>query len=1163
MADQINLSRPPYNDRFNPEQSRNMVLFNPDRPLQQAELNELQSILNYNLQELGNSVFEDGAMQSGMAFRINKEEDTLVVEDGLIYLDGKVRQFREQSIEFTGEGTEKIGVKIVQKVVDYNEDPTLLDQTQGVDSYLSAGADRLQELVVLTINDDDYPTIYEFIDGELFIEPDRPEFSLINNVLAQRTYEESGSYQVQGFKMYTEPSEEEGKVTLVIDGGTAYVLGYRISKPTATRIPLDKSQEFKEVVRETHTYDTSVRKFKVGSTSVKEINRVIARTESPAGGINLAKGAEDGRDAIPSEYTSIDRNTTTLWTTSPERVYEYGKDYTIVEESGIQYVNWDTGINGAEPASGTSYFLSFEYDRLMKEGVDYKVEVEDIGEGIPGWYTYIDFNGMTGIKPKNEGIISVNYEFYLAREDIVTLDKLGRFVVIPGQPDRDNSAEPPEHEDPNTLKIGNVFVYPNSDYATAENTGVFRLRMRDLQKIKARLEDVEYNQVIQELETQAVSQDDPLSLRGVFADAFVDFSRMDMNLSTIALSTDDASITLQTNAPDEQKRSPIFSENESVASSWGRLVTAPYTENKEINQPLATEAMNVNPYAVYNKLGVLTLTPDSDNWIEEEKITINETEYETVRMDRWWAHNRPTSIHKDLRDMIDRIELDEGQEWAGQTWSHDVRNGRSGTITDVSTKTREEAIEYIRQRDVEFKATNLKPMANNLYLTFDGTRVPITPTGSTVAGAETGTIMANSRGEATGKFHIPAGIRTGTREVTLQSDDNIATTTYTAQGTFKTTEEVITKTRVTINLYDPLAQSFVFPQERVVTSFDVYFASKSETDNIIFQVRGMSEGGFPNTTIHAERIMTPDEISTSEDASAVTKVALDDPLMCNAGQSYCLVIITDSNEYTMWLSTLGQPRIDSPSETVNSQPYVNGVLFSSSNARTWTVHQKSDLKFSVYTARFEEEGIIEFEPMEDLDADMILLMATYLTPSNTGCKWDIKVIPQQDVDVLSLNDVPWQPLSNYVEQVTSPTIIGLAKLRATFKSNRYISPMMTLEDLLFVNFISETSGDYVTLNINSEESPFNTITMGYDAFIPLGTSVTPYYSLDGGQTWKEFDTDPTVSRRSAEFNRYVFSKRLSDEPRETQIKFKLSLEAENRFVRPRVRLFTGVFKDEI
>lgn len=1162
MAD-INFNQAPYNDRFDPTKNRNKVLFRPDRPLQQSELNEMQSIAEHNLRRLGDSIFSDGAMQTGMSFSVNTSAKTLTVEDGLVYLAGKIRTFKKQSIAFQGTGNEKIGVKLVQNVIDYNMDPTLLDQTQGVESYLSEGADRLEELVQLTNNDPSSPTIYEFNDGALFLQPDRPEFSLVNDILAQRTYEESGSYQVEGFKMWAEKSQDASKVDLIIDRGVGYVLGYRIAKPTSTRIPLRKSTAFRNVAQETHTYDTAVRRNKIGSAAVKEVKQVLARTQSPAGGVQLSKGAADGRDALPAQYTSLDPSTVVVWTTSPAKNFVRGTDYTILEDSGVQYVNWNTGTNGTEPTTGASYNISFEYDRVMQANVDYKVTTLPV-DGTPSWDTYIDFNGMTGLKPKDKGMIRVSYDYYLARADLITLNSEGKFTVLEGQSDRADLAQPPVHEDPLTLKIGVAFVYPNADQAEAVNNGIVRLTMPQLVNLKDRLENVEYNQAIQALENQSTVTDDPLALRGVFADGFVDFSRMDLNASSVAMSFDDASITLQVNAPADQMRAPEFSQNSSVAASWGRLVTAPFTEVKEITQPLASQAMNVNPYSVYSKLGVLKLSPAADNWIEQNKITINKETTKTVKMDRWWRHGRTNSKDKKLQQLVKDLDLDGNQQWdMGMSLDYDKQNGRTGTLTDVASTVRSSAIEFIRQREISFSVSNLQPMSNNLFITFDGIKVPVTPTGATVKGADTGTIMANNKGVATGKFTVPAGVRTGVREVTLQNGSNMAIATYTAQGTLKTTEEVITKTRVTVNLYDPLAQSFVFPQDRVVTSFDVFFASKSSTDNLIVQVRGLSEGGFPNQTVYAERILTPDQVQISADASKATKVSLDDPLMCKAGQSYSLVLITDSNEYTAWIGTLGQNKINAPTQKIVSQPYVNGVLFSSSNARTWTVHQESDLKFSVYTAQFSENAIVEFNPMSDLNSDMLLLMASYLTPNNTGCNWEIKAVSKADAGTVSIDSVPWQPLANYIEQTTNGTVIGLVKLRATFKSNRYISPMLTLEDLLFVSFISETSGDYVTLNIDATESPYNTLTVAYDAALPSGSRVTPKYSTDGGQTYKSFASAPAVSRQSAEYSRFTFTEKVSTTATNKQLKVKLELRADNRFIRPRVRRFTAVFKDEV
>lgn len=1167
--EEINLNTAPYHDRFDAKKNRNKVLFRPDRPLQQAELNELQSIAEEHIRGLGDSVFLDGDMQTGMSFVIDKDKNELEVDDGIVYVSGKVRAFNKQRVEFYGIGEERIGVKVVRRIITHNEDPTLLDQTQGVDSHLSAGADRLEEFVELTYNDDETPTIYKFIDGDLYLETDRPEFSLINDVLAQRTHEESGSFMVEGFNLFTEESEEANMITGVVDSGKAYVRGYRINKPTPTRFPIEMSQEYREVVRETHTYDNAQRKFRVGSNSVKEVTRVVAQTASPVGGVSVTKGGTDGRDAIPVQYTSIDRRSTVLKTKSPVKTYRYGDDYRIIEEDGIQYVDWDQGLNSTQPTTGITYQLEFEYDKQMKQGTDYRIETTKWDDG-KGWDTVVNFGGTSGHKPINGGMISVNYDFYLARVDVITATKLGEFQVIKGQPDSMTKVMTPDHEDPETLKIGTIFVYPNSSATKAKTDGVFRMRMQEIQKMKRRLQDVEANQAIQQLEAEATVAEDPLELRGIFADSFSDFSRMDTNLSTISFSFEDASITLPIHSPDNQKKRPQVDVNQTTAETWGRLVTAPFKERAEIKQMLASEAWNVNPYAVYNKMGVLKLTPEADSWIEEEKITLHEEDEISTRINRWWRHGGEGDPQGELsdfhRDLVDNTALHGDIAWGGPGGVVSPQNPTGigakieGTMLSSARETREEVIEYMRRIEVEFHASNLLPMSNNLEMIFDGKPVLIEPTGNTAKGTVNGTVRSNAKGEATGKFKIPFDVRTGTREATIENEDNLATTTFTAQGTKKITEETITKTRVTFTLYDPLAQAFTFSSDRVVTSFGLYFASKSQTDNVIVQVRGLSEGGYPNRTVYAERKLEPKDIKISDDASVETKVALEDPLMTKSGTNYCVVIITDSQDYTMWVATLGEELLNRPGETINSQPYVNGVLFSSSNAVTWTAHQKSNLKFVVNTAEFVENAVMEFDEMDELDSDMILLMASALTPDNTGCEWDVKIIPEMDVGRVSIDDVPWLPLINYAEQETF-VVVGLAKLRARFKSNRYTTPVLALDDLMFVNFISATEGDYVTKNINTESAPYNTIKLAFDGFMPAGTSITPYYSTDRGETWIKM-TDPDVKRQSAEYGRYEYHKRVSSQANQRNLKFKITLQSETRFRRPRLRRLVSTFKDE-
>lgn len=1154
----VDISVSPYYDRFNPSNNRNKVLFNPDRPLQNSELNELQSIQEYNLKALGNVIFKDGDIQSGMGFTIDTVNKQITVIGGTVYLAGKIRAFSQQTTTLNGIGTETIGIILNQAVITSANDVTLLDPTQNVPSYNSPGADRLEETVLLTYNDPTSPTIYTFIDGKLFIQPPRPNYSNINDTLAQRTFDEAGSYQVSGFSMWFETSQQAGYVDLLVDKGVAYVQGYRIEKPTATRIPVPLSTGTNQIVNETSTYLAANLRVQVNSSYVKDVVSAFGTVASP-NPVQMAKGGTNSSDGISSQYTNVVASSMVVWDAT-KNPYVQGTDYTVSTSSGITYINWLS--SGVQPTTGATYDIKFNYQITFNQGTDYAVDT--INHTIDtGWDTYVDFNGKNGLKPVDGTIIQTTYDFYLARADTLVLDDNGKLKVILGQYNRVDVATAPPSTDPTVLQIGNTFLFPNSSTGNAFNNGVVRLSMADLQKLKTRIENVEYNQTIEALENQQIQTEDPLQLRGVFAEPCVDFSRLDDNLSTIAMSFEDAEMTLRIDQPSDQMFSPIFLGS-SAATSWGRIVTAPYTEFAEIVQPLASETYNVNPYAVYNKMASLKISPSSDKWIDQTQIIVNNSKKEALSVFMWWRHGESMAkANPKLASTLSQVQLDGNQKWnMGNTWTQDSLVGRTGTITSVSNTIRDTAIEFMRSKTVSFTANNLLPNTTNLVASFAGITIPITPTNGTIAGSVTGSVNANASGVASGTFQIPANVRCGTVEVMLQNATNSAVTTYYAQGTLQTDTEIITKTYVTINLHDPLAESFTFQDDRVVTSFDLYFASKDTTNNVIVQVRGMAEGGFPNQTVYAETVLTPSQVNVSADASAKTNVKLDDPLMCTAGTTYVLVVITDSNQYTMYTATLGAKQIGN-GKVVTSQPYTTGVMFSSSNGQTWDTHQTTDLKFTVYTARFNATATVQFSQMTNLNSDMMLLMATYLTPSNTGCEWQIKAVQQADVGSVSIDSLPWQPLANYVAQLTNSEIIGLAELQATFTTSTYISPMLALDDLLFTNFISETDGDYVCLNIDTSAAPYNTLTMAYDVNLPSGCTVTPYYSTDGGTTWNDFTVSntPTTLSVDSDFTRYTYSKQLSTTVTYSQIKFKLHLHAPNRFYRPRVRRFTCLFKD--
>ena len=207
------------------------------------------------------------------------------------------------------------------------------------------------------------------------------------------------------------------------------------------------------------------------------------------------------------------------------------------------------------------------------------------------------------------------------------------------------------------------------------------------------------------------------------------------------------------------------------------------------------------------------------------------------------------------------------------------------------------------------------------------------------------------------------------------TDSSSAQTNYEASGIIETLQETIlsirnaeivtdqlnqqrttTRTRqeqVQIGYWDPLAQSFMVEERGGVylDSVDLYFGKKDQNIPISVQIREM-ENGFPCNRILplSTSVLYPEDVEISENASIPTTFKFPAPVYINETQEYCVVLFTDSNEYEVWISEMGQVDITGD-RTISEQPYA-GVLFKSQNASTWSENQLQDLKFTLYRAKF-------------------------------------------------------------------------------------------------------------------------------------------------------------------------------------------------------------------
>ena len=175
-----------------------------------------------------------------------------------------------------------------------------------------------------------------------------------------------------------------------------------------------------------------------------------------------------------------------------------------------------------------------------------------------------------------------------------------------------------------------------------------------------------------------------------------------------------------------------------------------------------------------------------------------------------------------------------------------------------------------------------------------------------------------------------------------------------------------TSSRLTGEYRDPLAQSFIVddPTGVYLTKVDLYFRTKDETLPVTVQIREV-ELGTPSQKIlpFSEVELTPDKIQTSEDASVATSFEFESPVYLESQREYAIIVISNSNEYNVWISRLGESDVATLATEQNqilvTTQRLLGSLFKSQNASTWTPSQYEDLTFELHRAEFATSGFVQ------------------------------------------------------------------------------------------------------------------------------------------------------------------------------------------------------------
>ena len=214
------------------------------------------------------------------------------VESGIYYVNGFFVQNEAQTLildPYFVNPSYRVGFTITESLITPSDDVSLNDNAQGSSNVNAPGAHRFKITLTLSkkeitdTDDNDFIELLQIENGLVLSKVQKTDYSLIQDTLARRTFDESGNYVVSNFDIdvrehhfdstlpqfergifrpdttvYGTPSnpvyefdltaeESKARLTVGVGSGKAYVQGYELDTIATKYVTIDKSRDFKTV----------------------------------------------------------------------------------------------------------------------------------------------------------------------------------------------------------------------------------------------------------------------------------------------------------------------------------------------------------------------------------------------------------------------------------------------------------------------------------------------------------------------------------------------------------------------------------------------------------------------------------------------------------------------------------------------------------------------------------------------------------------------------------------------------------------------------------------------------------------------------------------------------------------------------------------------------
>jgi len=1154
---------------FDPNKNYKKVVYHEDRTLLDSELNEQQDIAREQVKRLADALFREGAILSGLT--VTRTNNVLQVAAGRVYVEGCIENVSGATLTYDAAkhtGADYVYLELLKYNYTYNHDGILVNPATGEptaerEKWATALKNRdtsgdalpanvTQRKVVClykferdtgdvlptvqqksNISLEDFAgtlagariTVGSVTENQLAFAAAEGLSSLLNN-LAERTFDQAGNYLVNGLSSFTNGDDGQN-VKLVTNAGRAYIQGYRLQKdlPTTTLIPKSVSTKF--VRGEQKTFLEGVRRYALNSAPLKATSQVEAIVETTS---TITRGSVSGGEDLLEPNPVVD----IIAVSQGATVFQEGVDW---QQSG-NYVDW---LGQNEPAIGTSYTVRWTYTRQMAKGTDYCDGGLFGQNGYPaaGLYHYL----VTVVTPYGES--EYHSGFVVSRQTAAgEINKLSwtavpsavHYRVYRGVSNTrpglqllcECAASALSYEDDgvDTVSTANPPASRSSVYAMSVvtialgniNVVNFGKPGEGIQPVAGSNCSIDYDFYIGRRDVICATASDLIRIPGAAAEFPKDPVVPD---NALAL----CSVTCPPNSTAMTVRN--FGLTRVTMDQLHRLMND--IESLKYNDAISQMNTQLQNRTAETKKGVYS--DDFSNTAQSD-VTHPDWGARVDTLNKFAAPGRSVTpyplevdpAHTTLRlgesiamlpatEAVLAEQLDWSEERNVNPWSAFDKPPASITLNPTMGRR--------GQTTIGVNGVNFSRNASNVTIRCDG---QVVATGLTT----------DWFGRFSGTFMIPNSAELGNRVVSATDGAYGADAVIQVQDPIVVTriQTIVEQRVVRVPAWDwvwwwrqvqrpvdPLAQTFNFTENRIVSSVGLYFTRKDTEKPVTVQIRGVTTG-FPNSTVYAETTLVPDDVTVN----AETKVVFPNPVYIEANTSYAVVVLTDSNEYYLRIAMIGAI---GQNGVITKQVYPQGVLLESSNAETWNARQGADLAMRIYGLNFASSGVIQFMPTPangyglteiNLDEYSVIPEGTSIVweySQNGGYSWDTFVPAEEE-------KVPW-----YNTQYTIR-----ARLTSTLTNE---SPVLNFRNVTMIGYVNTWYCAYVTRQIELTQGVAAT-TIYTEMNVPSNTSVTWYASNDGGATWETMTLDST-RQISQEWTEYTY-KRTFYNATGTKIRYK-------------------------